>query len=293
MDMNSLTKIGLVWELTCEGVPKLHIANKLDIGRATVYRWIDGVKRYGDLNLFLEAYQIAKKGERIKRKVNPLIKRYVWELREKHRGCCGQKIQYHLERERGIYLGVKTIYKLLSEKYKLRTKWKKNMVRGPVPRANKPREVVQMDTVDFGEVFAFTGIDIYTKESDVILTPSLTSKDGLVFLETSMERKFDGHVNLLQTDGGSEFKDEFRKNVGRFSDRYRVARAYKKNEQAYIEAFNRSLRKECLGWGKYSPKDIPSLTKEVNEYLIYWREIRPHLSLNMQTPKEFSRLSHI
>lgn len=293
MDVNSLTKISLVWELTCEDVPKLHIANRLDIGRATVYRWIDGIKRYGELNLFLEAYQVAKKGERAKRKVNPLVKRYVWELREKHRGCCGQKIQYHLNKERGIYLGVKTIYKILFEKYKLRTRWKKNMARGPVPRAKKPREVVQMDTVDFGEVFAFTGIDIYTKEPDVMLTPSLTSKDGLVFLETSMERKFDGHVNLLQTDGGHEFKDEFRKNVGRFSDRYRVARPYKKNEQAYIEAFNRSLRKECLGWGKYNPRDIPSLAKEVNEYLIYWREIRPHLSLNMQTPQEFSRLSHI
>lgn len=32
-----------------------------------------------------------------------------------------------------------------------------------------------MDTVDFGEVFAFTGIDLYSKEADVLLGPSLTS----------------------------------------------------------------------------------------------------------------------
>lgn len=120
---------------------------------------------------------MAKKGERKKRKVDPIVKRWVWKLREKHRQCCGQKIQYHLQEEHNLRLGVKTIYKILSEKYTLRSRWKKNQVPGPVPHASKPREVVEMDSVDFGEVFAFTGVDIYTKDADVLLRPSLTSND--------------------------------------------------------------------------------------------------------------------
>lgn len=291
--MTQLTKITLCWELYCEGVPKLHIAGRLGIGRATVHRWLDGIKEYGELAFFLDAYQIAKCGERIKRKVDPIVKRWVWELREKHRQCCGQKIQYHLEQEHNLRLGTKTIYKILSEKYVLRSKWKKNKVRGHVPHATKPREVVQMDTVDFGDVFAFTGVDIYTKDTDVLLRPSLTSSDGLIFLETSMQRRFNNHVDLLQADGGSEFKDQFRANVFRFAQRYRVARPYKKNEQSYIESFNRSLRKECLGWSKYRIYQIPDLTREVEEYLIYYHQTRPHLGLNMQTPQQFTRLSHI
>jgi len=152
---------------------------------------------------------------------------------------------YFLKKEHKVSLSVPKIYEVLAEKYKIKSKWKKNQIRGPIPRATKPREVIQMDTVDFGEAFAFTGIDIFSKEADVIIFPSLTSHDGLIYLETSMERRFGGHSDLIQTDGGPEFKDEFKLNVLRFTNRHRVARPYKKNEQSYIESFNRSLRKEC------------------------------------------------
>lgn len=178
------------------------------------------------------------------------------------------------------------VYKVLSEKYKLRSKWKKNKVRGPVPHAEGPREVIQMDTVDFGEVFAFTGVDIFTKEVEVKLFPSLTANDGLMFLEFSFDDRFN-HTHLLQTDGGPEFKAEFRNNAYKFADRLRVARPYKKNEQSFIESFNRSLRKECLGWSKYKKNQITDLANELNNYLIWYHNVRPHMSLNMQTPNQF------
>jgi hypothetical protein len=142
-----------------------------------------------------------------------------------------------------------------------------------------------MDSVDFGQVFAFTSIDIFTKEVMVNLYPALTSLEGLDFLNLAKTRF--NHTNLLQTDGGPEFKDHFRKNVFLFADRFRVARPYKKNEQSYIESFNRSLRKECLGWGKYVQKEIPVLKKEVNEYLEYYHNDRAHLSLGLKTPNDF------
>ena len=99
-----------------------------------------------------------------------------------------------------------------------------------------------------------------------------------------MKRRFNGYSDLIQADGGPEFKDEFRKNVLRFTNRYRVARPYKKNEQSYIESFNRYLRKECLGWAKYRIKQLPELTKEVEEYLTWYHQRRPHLGLDMKTP---------
>ena len=108
-----------------------------------------------------------------------------------------------------------------------------------------------MDTVLFGNVFAFTAVDIYSKECDVLLRPALGAIDGKAFLNHCMPRRFDSFSKLIQTDGGSEFKAEFKETVGDFCERHRVARPYKKNEQSYIESFNRSLRKECLGWSKY------------------------------------------
>lgn len=288
MGVNQITKITLAWELWENGVPKSHIASQIGIHRETVGIWIDRISKSEiGLSGFLDDYLNCKKGEREKRKLDPLIKAWIWNLRDENKDCCGQKIRKYLFNEHKIDLSVRTIYKVLGEKYKLRSKWKKNVARGPVPRASKPREVIQMDTVDFGELFAFTSVDIFTKEVDVIIRPSLTSFDGLISLETCMNRRFNNHSNLIQADGGHEFKDEFKKNVLRFADRYRVARPYKKNEQSYIESFNRSLRKECLGWIKYKHKDIPMLETEVFNYLDYYHNKRVHLSLNLKTPNNF------
>ena len=52
-----------------------------------------------------------------------------------------------IDKEQGVRLSVPKIYEILKEKYVIRSKWKKNRRRGPVPRARGPRQVVQMDTV--------------------------------------------------------------------------------------------------------------------------------------------------
>jgi transposase len=286
MDMQQITKISLAWEMFQGGIPQLHIAKQLGIDRITIYRWVKGIHAIGDIEVFLDKYLSCKKGPRKKRKVDGLLKVRIWNLREKYRDCCGQKIQYFLKQEHGVTLGIKAIYKILGEKYKLRSKWKKNQKRGVVPKADKKREVVQMDTIDFGEIFAFTGVDIFSKEVDVLLAPELTSQFGYEFLKQSMTRRFDNFVEMIQTDGGPEFKDEFKKHVLQYTERHRVARPYKKNEQSYIESFNRSFRKECLGWSKYKVKELPILEKEVEQYLAYYHKTRPHISLGMRPPLE-------
>jgi len=282
--MKQISKIALAWDLFNQQATKKHIAGYLDIHRKTVQRWVAGIQEKGSLEAFIDQYLQAKKRPRRKRKVDGLVKVLVWQIREEKKSCCGQKIQYFLKRDYGLDLSVTKIYEILREKYVLRSKWKKNQKRGPIPKANRPREVLQLDSVDFGEIHAFNAIDIFSREVDVILRLSLTSRDGRISFETSMERRFDGHVDLAQTDGGPEYKDEFKQTVLKYADRHRVARAYRKNEQAYIESFNRSLRKECLGWTKYKAKDLSMLTKEVEEYLKYYHYERPHLSLGMRPP---------
>ncbi len=283
MDVQQLTKITLTWELFQQGVPQTHIAKRVGVDRVTVYRWVSGIKQAGNLEAFIDQYLAAKKGERAKRKVDGLLKVRIWSIRDEH-NCCGQKIRYFLNERYNQDLGVKAIYKILAQKYTIKSKWKKNQKRGPVPKADVPREVIQMDTVDFGEIFAFTGVDICSREVDVMLTTALTAQSGFVFLKQAMTRRFDSFSEMIQTDGGPEFKDQFKKHVHEYTNRHRVARPYKKNEQAYIESFNRTLRKECLGWSKYKQKELPTLTGEVEEFLKYYHEERPHISLNMRPP---------
>ena len=161
-----------------------------------------------------------------------------------------------------------------------------------MPEAFAPREVIEMDTIDFGSVFAFTAVDIFSREADVLIRPRLTAKDGLAFLEACMERRFDNRVQLIQTDtnarlrawGGSESEAEFAESVGNYCDRHRISRPYKKNEQAHIESFNRTVRKECLGWHKYKPEEIPQMTHEVEVFLTRYHYYRPHMAFDPMRP---------
>lgn len=284
MGVRQTSKIALAWDLIQHNVAKGDIASHVGVSRRTIIRWHQGVQEYESLEKFLDYYLSAKKGSRKKRIVDPILKRRIWGLREKHNDCCGQKIQYFLEKDYGVKPGIKTIYQILSEKYTLKTRWKKNKKRGTVPHAHKSREVIQMDTVDFGEVFAFTAVDTFSREADVLLRSGLEALDGKAFLITCMRRRFNNFSDTIQTDGGSEFKAEFRDTVLHYCNRHRYARPYKKNEQAYIESFNRSLRKECLGWSKYKKTDIVSLTTYVKKWLQYYHYTRPHIGLGMKPP---------
>jgi len=73
VDVLNLTKITLAWELYEQGVPKSHIASKIDVNRETVHLWVKSIQEFGLLE-FLDKYTNSKKGERAKRKTDGLLK---------------------------------------------------------------------------------------------------------------------------------------------------------------------------------------------------------------------------
>jgi transposase InsO family protein len=286
--MHTISLIEQAWSLSKCGVKPDQIAREVGKDRATIYRWIKGIKRSG-IRRYLHQYQNAKKGRRQKRKTDPLIKARIYVIREEFHHCCGEKIRYWMKKHYSTTVSVATIYRILKEKYRLRSEWKKNQVRGPVPKAKQPREVIQYDTVDFGGLYAFTSVDIYTREAQVIMKTQLTAQAGQEALEGQMQ--YFGFADMLQRDGGSEFKAEWDAEAKQYCHRVRTARPYKKNEQSYIESFNRTLRKECLGWRKYRKQDLVWVQERVNTFVKFYNTERPHLSLNLMSPKEY--LSHL
>lgn len=287
--MNSISLIEFAWELHKTGLSVDSISPKVSKNRSTVFRWFASIRIKG-IRKFLNDYKKAKKGRRQKRKTDPLIKSRIYAIRERYRHCCGEKIAYWLKRDYRIKISVSTIYRILGEKYQLRPKLReKNQKRGPVPKASKPREVVQHDTVDFGSLYAFTSIDIFTREASVVMETGLEGRHGARALEKQMEYfKF---VDLMQRDGGSEFEKEWARKAKNFCHTIRTSRPYRKNEQSYIESFNRTLRKECLGWRNYRRKDQQFIQDKVNQFLEFYNNQRPHLSLNLLAPTEY--LSHL
>lgn len=287
--MKSIPLIEFAWELHKTGQSVDTIALKVDKNRATVFRWFAGVRLKG-IRKFLRDYEKAKKGRRQKRKTDPVIKARIYAIREQYRHCCGEKIQYWLKKDYGIKISLSTIYRVLGEKYQLRPKYReKNQKRGPVPTAEKPREVIQHDTVDFGRLYAFTSVDIFTREASVVMETGLEGRHGARALVKQM--KYFKFVDLMQRDGGSEFEKEWTEKAHKFCHTIRTSRPYRKNEQSYIESFNRTLRKECLGWTNYRRKDLPVIQARVDQFLDFYNNRRPHLSLSLQAPTEY--LSHL
>ncbi len=286
---NTLTKIKICWSLYENGISQEKIPEQIGVHRATVYRWIKGIKLKG-IQKFIRDFKEAKKGRRRPNKTDAITKARIYKIRDDNHNCCGEKIQYFLKQEYGQVVSVSTIYRILNQKYQLKSKWKKYCKRGHVKKGEKPRESVQTDTVDLGNIFAFNAIDTFTKEATVILKPTLDAKAGRQALQEHIS--FFGKIDHIQRDGGPEFKAEWQTYAHEHIGSIRTAKPYKKNEQAFIERFNGILRKECVGYTKYQVADLPELQKHINEYLNYYHNKRPHLSLNMQTPKQFA-MSHL
>jgi len=285
--MESVARIHVAWELKRAGQKAEYIAERVGVNRATVYRWLRGIRQRG-IKGFVRHYREAKKGHR-HRRTHSYIEQRVLAIRREHHECCGEKIVYWLNKEE-VSLSRSTVYRILNKHLQLRTKRRKNTARGSLPRASGPREVIQMDTINFENVFAFTALDIFTREGQVVLRPGLTAQDGEAALKVFMA--YFGHCHIIQTDGGSEFEAEFAQLVPTAADHHRVARPYKKNEQAFIERFNLTVRKECLGWEKYAPSQIFSLQGAVAVWLDYYHFVRPSMAFEPMHPPLVSE-SHL
>lgn len=283
----TIARIRVAWELRQVGQSAEYIAERVGVHRATVYRWLTGIRQCG-IKGFIRHYRNAKKGRRV-RKTPGDVEQRVLSVRREYRDCCGQKMVYLLEQE-GIHLSLSTVYRVLNKHLKLR-KHHRTPNGQPVEQAQRPRAVIQMDTVDLGELFAFTAIDTCTREGQVVMRPSLTAADGKLALERIMQAF--GHCEVLQTDGGSEFEAECAEAIPSHADRHRIARPYKKNEQAFIECFNGTLRREEFGHTPFKSSDLDLAQRRADAYLHYYHHQRPHLALDLKTPAQFVAESHL
>lgn len=279
--MKNIARIEICWHLYKESIKPKIISQRLKVHKATIYRWISSFKRRG-YRRTLEHYLNCKKQRRRKR-IDSRVKEMIVEVRRMHHNCCGEKIKYYLKRDFNKVVSVSTIYRVLGKKFKLKQKYKKFKY-GEAPKGMYERNVIQTDTVDFGKVYAYTYVDTYTRQAFVDLEVDLESGSGRTSLEEA--GKTFGRMDLIQSDGGPEFKGDFVKVVKEYAKEHRISRPYKKNEQSFIESFNRTLRKECFGWRKYELSEIPQMQKRLKQWLEYYNNTRAHLSLGMKSPNE-------
>lgn len=278
--MKTVTHYELAWIMYSAGNDIPTIEEAVGRTRATLYRWFARIKRLG-IKEFVRRKQAAKR-RRQPRRVVMSIRQLIRSIRRQY-GWCGQKIRKQLWEVHGISLGLETVYRVLRDYFRLRKHHHKP--RGQRVVAGGPRELIEHDTVDFGGLFAFTSIDVFTKEPVVVMATDLTMETGTrVFLT---QKSYYGPAYCHQGDEGSEFQSLFADCVTATGSLHRYSRPYKKNDQAHIENFNKSLRSECLGWGSYAKADLARLQVKVDRYLKHWMDERWHMGLpDMMTPAQ-------
>lgn len=90
----------------------------------------------------------------------------------------------------------------------------------------------------------------------------------------------------LQSDHGSEFSKWFTRRITERGMAHRHSRVRQPNDNAHLERFNRTLQDECL---RRIPRTLSAWRREIPSYLHWYNEERPHLGLNMRTPREVMR----
>ena len=201
---------------------------------------------------------------------------------------CAEIIHYKLAKE-GINISLSSIKRVIKRnelwRKKRRYRWNEKC---PLPTA--PGELIQTDTVHYvnplnhSKMYIYTVIDLYTRMAYAKISPKLSEKGAA---ETIFEAQefMSFPFKMVQSDNGAEFQNHFQGSLNSKGIKTRHSRVRHPNDDAHIERFNRTLRKECIG--QYNPnKDINFIDHKLNRFIRYYNYDRIHLGIGLKTPYE-------
>ena len=201
---------------------------------------------------------------------------------------CAEIIHCRLAKE-GINVSLSSIKRVIkrNELWRKKRRYRWNEKR-PLPTA--PGELIQTDTVHYvnplnhSKMYIYTVIDLYTRMAYAKISPNLSEKGAA---ETIFEaQKFMSFpFKMVQSDNGAEFQNHFQGRLNSKGIKTRHSRVRHPNDDAHIERFNRTLRKECIG--QYNPnKNINFIDHKINRFIRYYNYDRIHLGIGLKTPYE-------
>jgi len=213
-----------------------------------------------------------------------IVKRII-DLRIETKGRCSEVIHQLLLNE-GIKVSLNSVKRTLRRNYliKPRSPWKKYHLSGERPKAVKPGDLVQLDTIhvmkdEERRIYIYTLLDVYSRWAYAWASNKISSGNTLKFVQRA-ESKTNFDFSCLQSDHGPEFSFYFTKMV---KTKHRHSRVRKPNDNAHLERFNRTIQNEFL---KYLPADVKKINQQLPKYLKYYNEQRLHLGLGLKTPAQ-------
>lgn len=272
-------------------------ALSLGIARSTVKRWVKrGTTVYGYVN-FRGIQRKSTKPLSIRRKTTGSIEEKVVVLR-KQTGLCAQKLD-HLLKKKGIILSVSTIERILRRKglqkrtnrYYRRPLFQNGYAMRP-KNTNKPG-YLQMDvkyvTPELSGLqytcYEYGVIDIFSRYKTSLILPILDESGSILALKWAIQ-SMPLKIVYVQTDNGLEYQKHFHKICEELSIVHYHIHKSSPNENAVIERSFRVDQEEFFFRLEKAPKNINELNIWFQQFLKYYNTQRPHLGINLMTPKE-------
>jgi transposase InsO family protein len=168
---------------------------------------------------------------------------------------------------------------------KRRSRWARYRRNIPRPFAEKPGDLVQIDTIhiqkpDGSRVYVFTLLDVVSRWGYAKVLKRVTASSSIRFI-TEAQRKSPFVFKTLQSDHGPEFTKFFRDWVMRHAMAHRHSRVRRPNDNAHVERFNRTIQEECLYGIFYRRYPVA-----IRRYIEFYNSRRLHLGIKLKTPLE-------
>src|SRR3989344_9050078 len=271
-------------------------ARHFGLTRKTTRIWLAQLSRFGPVGLNEKSRAPKNKRQPV---TPPDIILQTVKVRKQYPAWSKYKIRTILARDYGIKTSASSVGRILKRRglidKKKSAKRRKAALR---PKLRFPRgfriaeagDMVQMDTkyimLPAGrKIFQFTAIDVLSKQRVLRVYPSLSSRNGRLFLEECL-RVFPFQVKAVQTDNSREFLKEFEGKCRELKLPHYWTHPRTPKENPYAERSHGSDEKEFYQQGNVY-QDLELMDRKLKEWEKVWNKIRPHKSLNYRTPDEY------
>jgi transposase InsO family protein len=155
--------------------------------------------------------------------------------------------------------------------------------------AVRPGDIVQVDTLDVRPVpgvywYQFTARDVVSRWDVLHLAPSKSSLHARNALHALLERA-PFEVKAIQVDGGSEYRALFEQAAQELGIKMFVLPPRSPNLNGHVERAQRTHTEEFYEV-RLDSLDREEATEQLAEWEYIYNNIRPHQSIDYQTPAE-------
>jgi len=277
-------------------------ARQLGIDRRTVKRWVDrGRQPWG----YVRWQGVQRQSTAPKHRHRALQGEAAAQVRawREATGFCREKLAM-LAREAGMTASASTIHRFLHREGLVRPSRKRRRPRfqnGQVMRPSNCPGVgyLQMDvkyvTPELSGLpytcYLYAAMDIRTRYKVGLILPKVDEGGALLALYHATQQ-FPFPLHYVQTDNGLEFQKRFHARCEALGLEHYYIHKSSPNENAVIERSFRTDEEEFFFWLQEAPQDHRELNAWYQRYLETYNTVRPHMGINMLTPRKAIALYH-